>query len=548
MKSPRKIHSAVTLAVLSSMLAACTTPLVYDVEKGVKQSRSETDKGMEAIKSHEPAPLVTKTPELFAAGKSFAIKNDMVPESLRRTVTINREIDSPGTLIDRISALAGYPVVVTRTLTPAGSSNASNQQNEPPINLLANPFATPAQSGPNGLPAGVNGGGSAFQPYMLTYTGSVMGLLDTLSGRFGYYWKFKDGRIVLFETETRVFEMAALPGDTVTSNQVGVDNGASGRTNSGASSTSSSTSSKQTTQVNSSLQVWANMEANLKTMLSKRGLLSVAPSSGNITVTDVPENLNRIADYLENENRALSRQVALNIKVVTVESSDTDAYGVNWQAVRSTLQGKYGVKFAANKLLSATAPTMTVDIISGNWAGSQAMVSALSEKHRISNVTNYSSVTLNNQPVPINIGMQRAYLAQIATQMDANGNATQTLTPGSVQFGTNMSVLPRILSDGTVLMQFSMDLTDMPGDFKVFGTNDNQIQLPEITNKTLLQRAALRSGETLVLAGFESNKGSSDRAGVGSADLPYLGGSLNGLKRRESMIILVQPVLLEADR
>lgn len=546
MKSPRKIHSAVTLAVLSSMLAACTTPLVYDVEKGVKQSRAETEKGMEAIKAYEPAPLVTKTPELFAAGKSFAIKNDMVPDSLRRTVTINREIDSPGTLIDRISALAGYPVYVTRTLTPTtASSNSNSNQPEPPTNLLANPFATPAQTAANGAPAGA---GSTFQPYMLTYTGSVMGLLDTLTSRFGYYWKFKEGRIILFETETRVFEMAALPGDTVTSNQVGVDNASSGRSGSGTSSTSASTSSKQTTQVNNTLQLWANMEANLKTMLSKRGLLSVAPSSGNITVTDVPESLNRIAEYIENENRSLSRQVALNIKVVTVETNDTDAYGVNWQAVRSTLQGKYGVKFAANKLLSATAPTMTVDIISGNWAGSQAMVSALSEKHKISNVTNYSSVTLNNQPVPINIGMQRAYLAQIATALDANGNATQTLTPGSVQYGTNMSVLPRILADGTVLMQFSMDLTDMIGDFKVFGSADNQIQLPEISNKTLLQRAALRSGETLVLAGFEANKGSTDRAGIGSADLPYLGGSLNGTKRRESMIILVQPVLLEADR
>jgi type IVB pilus formation R64 PilN family outer membrane protein len=551
MRFNRKINSTIALALVSSVLAGCTTPLVYEVEKEAKNLTKDNQANMDAIRGYEKAPLVSKSPEVFAVGKSFTLKNDIVPESLRRTVTINREIDTPGTLIDRISSLSGYPVYVVRTLTPsaAGGASAQGGANSEPVNLLANPFAgsTPTGGAATGMMMGQSAA-STFQPYTLTYTGSVMGLLDTLTSRFGYYWKYKDGRIVLFETETRVFEMAALPGDTVTSSQVGVENGSTSSSGANGASTAAATSSKQTTQINNTLQLWTNIEANVKAMLSRRGILSAAPSSGNITVTDVPENLGRIAEYLEAENRSLSRQVALNIKVVTVEFNDTDSYGINWTAVRSTLKNKYNLSFASNKSLSSSVPNMTVDIISGNWAGSSALVSAISEKHKITNVTNYSSVTLNNQPVPVNIGTQRSYLAKVETTTDSNGNASVSLTPGSVQYGTNMNVMPRVLNDGSVLMQFAMDLTDMIGDFKTFGPAGNQIQLPEISNKTILQRASLRSGETLVLAGFESTKSSTDRAGIGSADLPYLGGSLAGGKRRESMVILVQPVLLEADR
>ncbi|MEF9440553.1 hypothetical protein OWS73_06585 [Burkholderia sp. 1B3(2022)] len=76
---------------------------------------------------------------------------------------------------------------------------------------------------------------SVSSPVRIAYSGGTLrGLLDTASARFGVYWKYEDGAIVFFYTATRVYQVVAIPGDSKLDTNV-----VSGASNSGGASSNS---------------------------------------------------------------------------------------------------------------------------------------------------------------------------------------------------------------------------------------------------------------------------------------------------------------------
>ncbi|WP_237163016.1 hypothetical protein [Serratia symbiotica] len=70
------------------------------------------------------------------------------------------------------------------------------------------------------------------------------------------------------------------------------------------------------------------------------GRLDMNRTTGTVVVTDVPDVVRRIGEYLTAENRALSRQVNLKVVIYTVNSDTRDAVGINWNVLYRTLAGK----------------------------------------------------------------------------------------------------------------------------------------------------------------------------------------------------------------
>src|SRR3546814_13353771 len=84
------------------------------------------------------------------------------------------------------------------------------------------------------------------------------------------------------------------------------------------------------------------VDRTVKSMLTPgAGRSAISPSTGTITVTDRPEVIERIASYLEDENKRITRQVLLTVKVLSVTVSDSDSVGINWNMVYNSLD-KFG--------------------------------------------------------------------------------------------------------------------------------------------------------------------------------------------------------------
>jgi type IVB pilus formation R64 PilN family outer membrane protein len=168
------------------------------------------------------------------------------------------------------------------------------------------------------------------------------------------------------------------------------------------------------------------------------------------------------------------------------------------------------------------------------------VINALSQQGKVHRKTTASVVTLNNQPVPVQVAKQTGYLKSSQSTVTALVGTSTTLTPGTVTSGFNMSILPHVLNNGTVLLQFSTDISSLRS-IRSITSNDSTIEMPELDTRNFLQRVSMKSNETLIISGFEQSEDDLTRQGVGSASNFVLGGGFTATKNKEIIVILVTP-------
>jgi len=291
------------------------------------------------------------------------------------------------------------------------------------------------------------------------------------------------------------------------------------------------------------LSVYTGIESAIKVMLSPYGKVLASPATGAITVVDTPDSLDRIATYIEGENKALARQIAINVTVLSVSLLDTDEYGINWNVVYNSLNRKFGItnSFAP---VSSSVVGFTAGILgSSKFSGTTALINALSEQGKVRQKTTASVVTLNNQPVPVQVARQTSYLQSSQTSIVAQVGTTTTLIPGVVTAGFNMSILPHILTNGTVMLQFSTDISTLR-TIRQIESNGSKIQMPEVDTRNFLQRVSMKSNETLVISGFEQADENVDYRGVGTPKNILFGGGMNASATKEVIVVLITPVAM----
>lgn len=456
------------------------------------------------------------------------VKRDLqvLPAVFTQPATFDRSVLSLADFAERMTVRSGIP---TRVSPDAQA-------------ISTRPAAT----------APMAGAAPAAAPVRLVYSGgNFKGLLDMAAARYGVSWKYHDGAIQFFHTDTRTFQVSAIPGDaslnanvSSTASNGGNNGGAGGDGGSAGSSVTSNNA--QNTAVRSELSVFGNLEKSVAIMLSVHGKVIASPATGTLTVTDTPATLERVAAFIDSQNKALARQVMVNVTVLAVTLNQSDNYGIKWDLVYQTLQNKYQVSNTMSTAGGGSSFTAGILSNASRWGGSQVVIDALSDQGRVRRETTASVVTLNNQPVPIQVAKQTAYLKSTQTTLTANVGSTTTLTPGTVTSGFNMSILPHVLESGVVMLQFSTDISSLVklATVESGGVNNTRIQTPEIDTRNFLQRVAMKSNETLVISGFEQTDDNLGRSGVGTAANFLPGGGVSAKSGKEIIVILVTPVVM----
>jgi type IVB pilus formation R64 PilN family outer membrane protein len=320
--------------------------------------------------------------------------------------------------------------------------------------------------------------------------------------------------------------------------------GASGSSGSGSAPTVSSNNNDNIV-MNAQLSVYGSLQSAIKAMLSQSGSVILSPATGSISVTDTPDVLEHVAEFMEQQNSVLSRQVLVNVTVLSVTLTDQDSYGINWNAVYQALGTRFNISTAFSSLISNNNNfSATVITPSSRASATNAMISALSTQGSVRQKTSASLTTMNDQPVPVQVAEQESYLAAISTTNTANVGSETSLTPGSVTTGFNLTLLPHVLDDGTVMMQFYTNISSLVALNSFGTTSTGQIQLPTVDTRNFLQRISVKSGQTLVISGYEGIADQGSRQGVGSPTNYVLGGGESGTHQREVIVILLSPIVM----
>ena len=402
----------------------------------------------------------------------------------------------------------------------------------------------------------------------ITYTGRLSGLLDLVGSHFNVGWKHINGRIVFSRVITRTFDLPTLGATQDLEFNLHGGSSSGSTTGGGSSGGGSSTTSQldQKAAIKAAFDPWKSIDNSLKQIIGNAGRYDVSPATGTITVTASPAVIQRVGEYVETMRALLSKQVAMSVQVLNVTLNSEDKFDNNVNVLfRGTKLGSAvgnGGTVAADPLTSVTdklgaaTPGLGWAILSGKFAGSNAVIDALSQNGRVSVVTTASLTTVNGAPVPLQVVNRRGYLAQITVQQAATSTTSgssgvfEQLTPGEVTTGFNMQLMPRILKDGNLVLQYGINVSELVGSqngFDVFSSGGNQIQLPNVNMRNFVQQSIIPNGSTLVLAGFEQVRATETKTGMFNPDFFQLGGGRDARNTREVIVILITPTLLDVN-
>lgn len=380
---------------------------------------------------------------------------------------------------------------------------------------------------------------------LVSYQGPLSGLLDEISSRFGVWWKYEKNEIFFYKYITRTFVIYSLP----TKPTLSVNMGGSASGESGDASTSLSSGAN--------IDLWENVEKALNAMVGEGSKLAVDSSNGTISVTATPTEIKQVAKYINEQNARLSRQVAISVKVLQVTVSDSDQYGLNFGASFNDNKTVIGLNSAAG-LSEDVTKNLTMSIMPGNWSAN-SFIQAISEQNQTTLVTSGTVTTLNNKPAPIQVTRKENYISEITKtnsgSSDTSSDYDVSTETEEIETGFTLNLLPRILEHGRLMMMFNLTLSDLIELQKVYLTtsedpaqaNSGQyIQNPIIETRGFTQEVAMKSGESLILSGYERVENEASKSGVGSATNSLMGGNASANKTRSILVIILTPVVLES--
>ncbi|MCA8234605.1 PilN family type IVB pilus formation outer membrane protein [Burkholderia cenocepacia] len=554
-------HLAITLALAATLTAGCTglsEKLSAAVDHDHAQSKQAIDAAFAGdVRPRSGADSVIVKDTLWLSGTTIKLNHaDVLPPVFLQPATFDSDVGSLAEFSERISRLTHIPTRVSPNATgdaPASARGVSTPVlgNVPPLPPLP---TLPGLDGSRGSAPGANAIAGLAAPTHISYRhGDLRGLLDAAAARFGVSWKLVNGAILFYFTDTRTFQVNAIPGDAsvdahvmsgATSDNLSGGNTSAGGSGSNSNQPSVSATNTANTVVNSQLSVFNSLSASIKAMLSRYGSVVSSPATGSITVTDTPDALDRVAQFMDAQNRSLSKQVLIDVTVLSVDLSDDDSYGINWRAVYQAL----GTSFSLANTFSTTATnpvSFTAQVITPNSraSGTLAMISALSRQGKVRRKTSASITTLNDQPVPVQVATQQGYLASVSTTNTANVGSQTALTPGTVTTGFNMTLLPHVLDNGTVLLQFYTNISALL-ELKTIESGGQKIQTPQIDTRNFLQRVSMKSGQTLVLSGYEASNDNLTKSGIGTPNNYAFGGGYDGARDRQEIVILITPIMM----
>ena len=552
------VKTAILPLLLTSLLvtAGCASKRVAPMQKDVNSTNEEISKRLREIdRSGAKAKSAVDNAEGIWLPVRKIRENELQVaghKATSRRFSVNREFRTIQDVAERVTLLMGIPVTVAPEALPAAQAGQAATGAAPAAGPTAG--AMPGMMPGMGFAMGATGGSNANN-VPLSYDGPLSGFLDVAAARFGVSWEWAGDGIRFYRYTTRTFRLAALPGETVLQNMVsnttgGTSTGGGGAGNSAASET------KQKTQVDSKLSVWSAIGDSIKGMLSDKGTVTVTAATGTVTVTDRPEVVDLVEKFIEQQNASLTKQVVVNVRVLSVELNNAEQYGINWGLAYQSMSGNLGFKFSnafidpstasgsslALNVLSSAGQNTNADIRS--WAGSQALVNALSSQGHVSQVTSASLTTLNNQSAPLQVGRQTTYLASSTTTVTQGAGSTTTLQPGLLTTGFSMTIVPHILEKGKLMLQYAIDISSLLRMYTV-NSNNSSIQAPDVDTRNFLQRVMLNTGDTLVMTGFEQSTLNATTEGMGNANNTMLGGGVNGKRNRSVLVILIQPVVAD---
>jgi type IVB pilus formation R64 PilN family outer membrane protein len=500
--------------ILVSAIALATTgcasyqQTVQESNQSRESITSETERQYEKLNNRKKVSNFQVVDDFFLADSSRPIEYREPLPDMKITIS-SRNSMSMHQILERIRAETGIPMRVTANL---GDSEVDFDDVQIDDFTMLPILPLNRESG-----------------FVMNHDGSLEEALNKVASQFDLYWKYEDGQVVFYRYIVKAFDIDALPGEAQTNSNLQGGSGSFGADGDAGGGGSSNT------QLTTSTSIWQSLENNISAMLTEDGNVVVSEATGKIIIKDRPHAMESIEKYIRAENKDLRKQVMVNIKVLSINKNRTAGQDVNWEAISGSLSSdfNFGLSAGGAMNLGSGAAVVSGTVVDGNaFEGSEAVFRAINQHTETSLMTNVFVSTLNNQPAPLQVVKRQAYIRSSGTTV-TDTSTTTNIEQGTVNTGFSISLLPKIMRDDNILLQYSINLSDLQ-NLDTVSSGEQVVQTPEIDTRDFLQRISIKSGETLVISGFERVVSSYERR---------IGGRSNSIDN-DMIVIIMTPVIV----
>ncbi|MEE9335614.1 MAG: hypothetical protein V3U65_16100 [Granulosicoccaceae bacterium] len=306
---------------------------------------------------------------------------------------------------------------------------------------------------------------------------------------------------------------------------------------------------------------WKELEAQIKELASDKGSVVINRLSGTVSVTDRHSYVEKIEQYLATIQRAIHRQVDIEVRIIEVALENNAALGVNWSRIADAMNPTNAVNLNVNGQVTTPAGGFekASDVFSlafsdtSNGNQISALVSALEEQGDVKIVSQPHIRTINNQTSLIKVGTDRTFFRreQSTDSTSAGSITTSSDIAQVVTEGVVLSITPQISASGHILMDISPVVTRVSSVATVLDSAGRvQSSAPnlDVAQVTSLVRAV--SGETVVIGGLiQTQQSETERYIPGTRWLgPFknLAGGTYKVNVKKELIMVLTPIIVHS--
>ncbi|ECD3929265.1 hypothetical protein E0V16_17660 [Salmonella enterica subsp. enterica serovar Wangata] len=521
-------------------LASCATHTYRESQKNVDMNVKETNRLFSRsahVKDVKNTNKIQVEDKVYVGVERVGYQHgDLLPSYFESNRGVTLVSGLPLTLSEILNLINKATKIPIVNLISANADTNNSALSQPsPAGVIASQLSQAVgQGGVTNTIAQLSHSLSEPDNIQVNYTGPLSSFLNQLASHFDISWRYTGGKIVVSNMEIRTFTITTLPMRFTGSNQVSTSGDSGGG------------SGQQSLSISMNMDFWSDLQKNLKIIIGSNGSFNTSTSTSSVTVKTTPSNMVQVENYITKVNNELARQVTINVAVYSVEVTDTSNLALSLSGILKQGGRELGT-LSSSAFAAGGLPTLTAYFNGDGSDNNEALLSALDKAGKVSIVTSASVTTMSGQPTPLQVGGNRTYVSEIGTTMN-NVSTQSTVSTSSISSGFSMNILPRVLDNGQVLLQYGINISSLVGAHNGFDevtAAGTTIQLPDVQQRSFVQSSLLQNGNTLVLAGYEQQRNETADSGVGDPNFKALGGSRAGSHEKTLVVICITPRVLK---
>ncbi len=274
------------------------------------------------------------------------------------------------------------------------------------------------------------------------------------------------------------------------------------------------------------------------------GQFSFDARTNKLVVTDLADVMNKV-DRIIRAFDEREGEVLIEAKIVKVDLTDDQSFGIDWQRVfggiDTKLRGNFRLLGDIVDASGTPATGVALKLLSGPPGNAQIILEALKKLGKVETISNPRVMVSNNQEARILVGKKEAFVT-VTTTVPATGATVSSPQIEFVDVGTKLFVTPNIKRDGHIQLKIRPEVST--ASIETFQSN----RIPIVSTTEAETNVLVKSGTTVVIGGLIDTKAEQSQSQVPLlGDIPVFGAPFRSradTKKKTELVVFLTPQIV----